>query len=83
LNRKITSRAKNPGREVVLMDKCKTRELISILMESPLYQTLSMKEQDSLLARLSQSYPFLVEGEDDETELGYESSWRGINHQLH
>ena len=60
------------------MVKCKTKELISILMESPLYQTLTTREKDSLLSRLSQSYPFLVEGEEDETELGYESSWRGI-----
>jgi hypothetical protein len=62
------------------MSKCKTGELISILMESPLYQTLSTQERDSLLTRLSQSYPFLVEGNEEELEVGYESSWRGINH---
>jgi hypothetical protein len=61
------------------MGKCKTREVISILMESPFYQTLTMKEKDSLLTTLSQSYPFLVEGNEDEMEVGYESSWRGIN----
>lgn len=49
-------------------------------MESPLYQTLSTQERDSLLTRLSQSYPFLVEGNEEELEVGYESSWRGINH---
>jgi hypothetical protein len=62
------------------MGKCKTRELISILMESPLYLTLSVKERDSLLTRLSQSYPFLVEGNEEEMEVGYESSWKGISH---
>lgn len=61
------------------MVNCKTRELISILMESPIYNTLTTKERDSLLTRLSQSYPFLVEGNEDEMEVGYESSWRGIN----
>jgi hypothetical protein len=61
------------------MDKCKTRKVISILMESPFYQTLTMKEKDSLLTTLAQSYPFLVEGNEDEMEVGYESSWRGIN----
>ncbi len=60
------------------MGKCNTRELISILMESPLYQTLTGKEKDSLVARLSQSYPFLLEGNEDEREVGYESSWREI-----
>lgn len=48
-------------------------------MESPFYQTLTMKEKDSLLTTLAQSYPFLVEGNEDEMEVGYESSWRGIN----
>jgi hypothetical protein len=62
------------------MAKFKTRELISILMESPLYHTLTLKERDSLLVRLSQSYPFLVEGNEEEMEVGYESSWKGINH---
>ena len=64
------------------MSMYKTKNLISILMESSLYSTLSSKERDSLLDRLSQSYPFLVDGEDDEMELGYESSWSGIS-QIH
>lgn len=62
------------------MSKIKTRELISILMESSLYQTLTMKEKNSLLTRLSENYPFLVEGKEDEIEMGYESSWSGIDH---
>lgn len=33
------------------------KEFISILMESPLYMTLSLKERQSLLKRLEKSYP--------------------------
>lgn len=46
------------------------RKFISILMESPLYMTLSLKERQSLLARLAESYPLLdgkqEEGSDEE-----------------
>ncbi len=52
--------------------------LVSILMESPLYMTLSLEERQSLLSRLLASYPFLSECTDDETELGYEASWSGV-----
>ena len=41
------------------------RQFISILMESPLYMTLSLKERQSLLARLAESYPFL-DGKQEE-----------------
>jgi hypothetical protein len=51
--------------------------LVSILMESPLYMTLSLDERQSLLSRLLESYPFLTECEE-ETEIGYEASWNGI-----
>ena len=64
------------------MDAQKTQFLLSILMESPLYMTLSVKERHSLLARLESSYPslFLARGIDraDEDTVGYESSWAGI-----
>lgn len=53
-------------------------KLISILMESPLYLTLSVKERHSLVARLKESYPFLSECDDDETEVGYEASWSEV-----
>jgi len=33
------------------------QRFISILMESPLYMTLSLKERQSLLERLERSYP--------------------------
>ena len=49
--------------------------LISILMESPLYLTMSVEERRGLLSRLESSYPFLSQGEEDEIQLGYEASW--------
>jgi hypothetical protein len=61
------------------MGKGAMRELISILMESPLYLTLSVSERRSLLANLATSYPFLLDA-DEEEEVGYESSWAGIVH---
>jgi hypothetical protein len=54
------------------------RELISILMESPLYMTLSVAERRVLVSQLAENYPSLVEGRADETEIGYEASWAGI-----
>ncbi len=44
------------------------RKFISILMESPLYMTLSLTERQSLLEKLTQSYPRL----DDEDDAGKE-----------
>ncbi len=46
-----------------------TRKFISILMESPFYLTLSLKERQSLLERLAESYPFF-DGEADKEEAG-------------
>lgn len=60
------------------MDSQHTQQLISILMESPLYTTLSVQERHSLLTRLVESYPVLREGKEEECEIGYESSWAGI-----
>ena len=60
------------------MGSRRTRELISILMESPLYATLSVKERHSLVTRLVESYPVLSDVMDEESEIGYESSWAGI-----
>ncbi len=59
----------------------KTKNLVSILMESSLYLTLSVKERHSLLTRLTESYPFLTEGEE-EVEMGCESSLIGISQSL-
>jgi hypothetical protein len=52
--------------------------LVSILMESPLYMTLSLEERQTLLTRLLESYPFLSECTDEEMELGYEAGWTGV-----
>jgi hypothetical protein len=48
------------------------KKLISILMESPLYMTLSLSERRSLLERLTQSYPNLIDDEDEEREGHFE-----------
>lgn len=56
----------------------KIKELISILMDSPLYLILSLRERYTLLARLCETYPFLIETENDEEDVGYEASWAGI-----
>ncbi len=64
---------------LVKMTMFKVRELISILMDSSLYLTLPLKERRSLLVKLAADYPFLVEGEGEQTEVvGYEASWAGI-----
>ncbi len=48
------------------------RKLISILMESPLYMTLSLIERQSLLERLTKSYPHFDEEEDSGDEENLE-----------
>jgi hypothetical protein len=45
-----------------------TKRFISILMESPLYMTLSLKERQSLLERLTRSY--LLFDEEGDTGKG-------------
>ncbi len=59
------------------MSRNATKHLVSILMESPLYMTLSISERRSLVTSLTESYPFLADA-DEEEEVGYESSWAGI-----
>ncbi len=48
------------------------RKLISILMESSLYMTLSLRERQSLLERLTLSYPHFDDvdnaGKEDDIE---------------
>lgn len=60
------------------MESRRRQELVSILMESPLYTTLSVQERHSLVTRLVESYPVLRDGKEEELEIGYESSWAGI-----
>jgi hypothetical protein len=47
------------------------RRFISILMESPLYMTLTLEERQSLIERLEKSYPLSYdepeEGNTDDT----------------
>ncbi len=50
------------------------KRLLSILMDSPLYLTLPLRERHSLLARMVESYPFLVKADGDDAE-GSEASW--------
>jgi hypothetical protein len=60
------------------MSREKSRKIISVLMESALYATLSAEEKSSLVARLEESYPSLFAEEDEDQDLGYEASWREI-----
>jgi hypothetical protein len=60
------------------MSRQKSRKIISVLMESPLYVTLSAEEKSALVARLEESYPSLFAEEDEDQDVGYEASWRGI-----
>jgi len=59
--------------EAMYMSMKKVRNLISILMDSPLYLTLALKERHALVEKMAQNYPFLVEVETSQTEVGYES----------
>jgi hypothetical protein len=60
------------------MSRQKSGKIISVLMESALYATLSPEEKSSLVARLEESYPSLFAEEDDDQDIGYETSWREI-----
>jgi len=53
------------------MHEHEIRKFIPILMESPFYLTLSLKERQSLLERLAGSYPFF----DDERERDNEDEY--------
>ncbi len=62
------------------MSMCKVKRLISILMDSSLYLTVPLKERRTLLVKMAEEYPFLLdgEGEDKKEAVGYEASWAGI-----
>ena len=55
----------------------RTKKLVSILMESPLYLTTPVKERHSLIKRMAESYPFIID-KNDEEDVGYESSWAEV-----
>ena len=62
------------------MDARKTKQVLSILMESPLYMTLSLGERRSLLERLETTYPNLFNAKEtaEEDVVGYASSRLGM-----
>jgi hypothetical protein len=64
------------------VDKAKIRFLLSILMDSGMYLSLPVSERLMLLSRLAKSYPSLFpveeDKEDEDSQIGYESSWSEI-----
>lgn len=60
------------------MSNTEKKKLISILMESPMYFTLSVNERHALLTSLIESYPSFHCDQDEGIEVGYEASWRGV-----
>ena len=55
------------------MSMRRVRNLISILMDSPLYLTLALKERHTLVVKMAQNYPFLVETDISQAAAVYES----------
>jgi hypothetical protein len=60
------------------MSRQRSAKIISILMESPLYATLSAEEKSALVARLEENYPFLSAEEDDNQDVACEAGWKDI-----
>ncbi len=61
------------------MSMYRVKKLISILMDSSLYFSLPLRERRTLLVKMAEDYPFLLDGECDQKEaVGYEASWAGI-----
>ena len=68
------------SKEVSDMSRHMLKKIVSILKESPLYETLSSQEKRSIIKGLTDSYSFLDDGDGDCGDIvGYESSWGGIN----
>ncbi len=63
---------------VIDMSRNTLRNIVSILMESPLYRTLSRNEKRFLIKGLTENYSFLGDTENGEI-VGYESSWAGCS----
>jgi len=53
----------------------KLKALFCILDESPFFTDLSIKERESLMADLLQSYPQLIGPSEHDPVMGYEASW--------
>ncbi len=56
------------------MNRIMLRNIVSILMESPLYRTLLRHEKRFVIRGLTENYSFLGDEEGGEI-VGYESSW--------
>ena len=60
------------------MNIYQARNLISILMESPLYLSLGLEERSCLLSRLINNYPYLLDSRDrdrdEKVEVRHKSS---------
>jgi len=52
----------------IAMHEHDTRKFVSILMESPLYMTLSLKERKALLERMAESYPSFEDETDEQDD---------------
>ncbi len=64
------------------MDIHKARHVVSILMESPLYLSLSLEERYDLLESMVKSYPGLFSAGSLNAEgetVSYDSIWSGIS----
>jgi len=65
------------SREVTDMSPDILKNIVSILRESPLYETVSVEEKCSSIKRLAENYSFLEDGNGEDI-VGYESSWADI-----
>jgi hypothetical protein len=53
-----------------MMDRAKTKVLVSILKDSSLYQTMPHEEKIALLLRLEEKYPSLFHSQEDKKNEG-------------
>lgn len=64
------------------MNIYEARSLISILMESPLYLSLSLEERSCLLSQLTKDYPYLLDSRgrdrEEKVEVRHKSNGEGI-----
>ena len=51
------------------------KSLFFILDESPFFTDLSIKERESLMEELLESYPQLIQKPENDHVIGYEASW--------
>ncbi len=63
-----------------MMSYRRSMQIVSILMESPLYLTLSIKERSALIARIEESYPLLFKDDEEEETSGHKGSRKILSH---